>query len=122
MLSGWAIFLVYDTQSFVEHATPVRGEVIALQLVSSGRGTAYDPRVKYTDEGGEQRTFQASGSGFRILLPVLSVGETVDVLYDKANPVDARIASFWYLYLQPASSGGMAVLLICTAGVLMRAR
>jgi hypothetical protein len=75
--------------------------------------------VKYTEERGEQRTFSPSGSGFGIFHPVHSVGETVDVLYDKTNSADARIAS--YLYRLPIELGGIAALLFFWgARVLMR--
>lgn len=122
VLSVIAAFLVYDTESFVERAVLAHGQVVAVEQVSAGRGgSATSPIVKYTGQEGEQRTFRPQRTTTRALMPS-GLGETVDLLYDKTNPVDVRFASVWELYLLPILFGGIAVLLFCWgARVVMRA-
>jgi len=98
--SGLTIYFVRDTQSFVERGVAVRGEVVDLAWErsisgSSGSGV-YHPIVKYTTTAGEQRTFRSMNGSSP---PRYRVGEAVDVLYDRTNAADARIASFWSLWL-----------------------
>jgi Protein of unknown function (DUF3592) len=120
-LSVIAAFVAYDTASFVERAVLAHGEVVAIEQVPGGRGgSAMSPIVKYTGEQGEQRTFRPRGTVSRALTPSV-IGETVDLLYDGANPVDVRLASVWDLYLLSIVLGGIALLLFCwTAWTLMR--
>jgi hypothetical protein len=121
-LSVIAAVIAYDTESFVERAVLVHGEVIALERVSAGRGgSAMSPIVKYTGEQGEQRTFRPQHPATRALMPS-RIGETVDLLYDETNPVDVRLDSVWDLYLLPIVFGAIAALLFCwRARVAMRA-
>jgi hypothetical protein len=111
-LSFAAVFLVSDTQSFVERAVLVRGKVVALERVpipGKASQTWFYPIVEFIGERGEQRTISTSA----MIMP--SIGQAVDVLYDKANPADARIASFLDLYFKAIVAGVMATLLICGA-------
>jgi hypothetical protein len=120
-LSGVAIYFIRDTQSFVDRAVMVRGEVIDLELTRGSPGSgAYRPVIKYTTSSGEQRTFRSlSGSS----PPSYRVGEAVDVLYDRTNPPDARIASFWSLWLIQIIAGGVgAVFALIGGGVIAAGR
>jgi hypothetical protein len=40
VLSGWALFLVYDIQSFVDRAVLARGQVIAIQSYAQVEGAS----------------------------------------------------------------------------------
>jgi hypothetical protein len=117
---GVAIYFAHDTQSFVDRAVMVRGEVVDLQWErrtgnSSSSGN-YHPVVRFTTDAGEQRTFRSS---FGSSPPSYWVGETVDVLYDRTDTYDARIASFWSLWLVQLIFGGVgAVFLMLSGGVL----
>jgi hypothetical protein len=97
--SSLANDIARDTQAFVDRAVLVGGEVADLDWsrdtsTSSGSGI-YHPVVAYITSAGERRTFRSLiGSS----PPAYRVGETVDVLYDRTNPADARIASFWSLW------------------------
>jgi hypothetical protein len=119
--SGVAIYFVRDTQSFVERGVAVRGEVVDLaweRSISGASGSGvYHPIVKYTTIAGEQRTFRSMNGNSP---PSYRVGEAVDVLYDRANPVDARIASFWSLWLIQIVFGVLvAVFSLFGGGVLL---
>jgi len=110
LLSMAAISLVYDTRSFVSRAVLARGMVVSLERLPSGKGSVLYPVVQYTGERGEKRTLRLQVA-LLAMASMPSVGETVDVLYDETNPVDARIASFWGLYYLSIIFGGVAALL-----------
>jgi hypothetical protein len=110
-----AVFFAYDSGSFVGRAALVRGEVVSIESM----GKMHLPVIRYAGDQGEQRTFRP-----RVITSILipSVGDPVDLLYDKANPADVRIASFWDLYLLSIAFGGIGALLLCLAArALMRA-
>jgi hypothetical protein len=111
-LSVAAVFLVSDTHSFIKRAVLVHGKVVALERVPIPNKVVslFYPIVTFTGKRGDQRTIGTSA----MIMP--SIGEAVDVLYDKANPADARIASFWDLYFLPISAGVIATMLFCGAG------
>jgi Protein of unknown function (DUF3592) len=119
-LSVAAVSLVYETRSFVERAVLARGGVVVLDFQSSNKGSTLYPVVKYTGRQGEQRTLRPRQTDLALMPPV---GETVDVLYDEANPVHARIDSFRDLYLLPMVLGAIAALLFLRgARTLMRSK
>jgi hypothetical protein len=74
----------------------VPGRVVELRYVPDnpstrrGRGSPESPVVTYTTRAGEQRT--VIGSVNRYPVP-WQVGETVDVVYDPANPTRADLLS-----------------------------
>src|SRR5262245_22210784 len=74
----------------------VQGRVVELRYVpsnpstSSGRRSAQSPVVSFTTRAGEART--AVGSVNRGPAP-WTVGETVEVVYDRANPERADLVS-----------------------------
>jgi hypothetical protein len=110
-----AVFFAYDSGSFVRRAVLVRGEVTGVESI----GKEHVVAVRYAGKQGEQQTFHPRGIA-SILIP--SVGEPVNLLYDKANPGDVRLASFWDLYFLSIVFGGIGALLLCSgARALMQA-
>src|SRR3984957_8020427 len=121
--SGLTTYFVRDTQSFVERGVAVRGEVVDLTWERplpglSGSGV-YHPIVKYTTTAGEQRMFRGMNGSSP---PSYRVGEAVDVLYDRTNPVDARIASFWSLWLIQSVFGVLGAVFSLIGGGVFFAR
>lgn len=100
MLIGF--ILAYRTTQFKKSAIMVPGTVVELieKVSHSDEGTSivYVPRVAFrTAEGQESVFISDTGSnppGFR-------PGETVEVMYRPGDPYDARINTFWQLYLAP---------------------
>jgi hypothetical protein len=121
--SGLTIYFVRDTQAFVERGVAVRGEVVDLNRERSISGSpgsgVYHPIVKYTTTVGEQRTFRGMNGSSP---PSYRVGEAVDVLYDRTNPVDARIASFWSLWLIQSMFGVLGAVFSLIGGGVFFAR
>jgi hypothetical protein len=121
--SGLTTYFVRDTQSFVERGVAVRGEVVDLTWERripglSGSGV-YHPIVKYTTTAGEPRTFRSMNGSSP---PSYRVGEAVDVLYDRTDPADARIASFWSLWLVQIIFGVLAAVFSLIGGGVLLAR
>lgn len=82
---------------FLEYAWPVRADVVALQPI--GRNSSHaDPVVSFT-------TFH--GDRIRIRLPGadLSLGTTVNLLYDEEEPENVRINDYWHLWSETWAFG-----------------
>jgi hypothetical protein len=91
--------LVMNTKRFIANAASAPGIVVDLQPKRDSDGdTLYAPVVEYRPPDSAVVTFTSLTSS----RPAeFSVGEGVEVLYDRANPSDARIRSFGQLWLGP---------------------
>ncbi|MFL6652603.1 MAG: DUF3592 domain-containing protein [Sulfurifustaceae bacterium] len=104
---------------FINRASLAAGQVIDLDRSHSGDSTSYYPIVKFETRAGQVRTFRNPvGSN----PPSFRVGETVEVLYDEAQPSDARIRSFFSLWGGPTIVGGCGALLVLAGGGILYAR
>ena len=98
------------TRQFVAKARTAPGIVVDLARSTSsdyrttGRQTTYAPVVEFTTDSGEKDTFTSSSSSYP---PAFRKGESVEVLYDPANPYDARINTFGTLGLASVIVGGL---------------
>ena len=95
---------------FKKTAAEAQGTVIELRADSGNHGTTFYPIIKFADQTGHGHTLYSSTGSYP---PAYEVGERVSVLYDPANPKDARINSFVGLWLWPlilAVMGGLDVL------------
>jgi len=87
--------------NFIQDAARAPGTVIDIVGERGVRGTMYYPVVRYRPRrDGASVTFKAKpgllwGSPF-------DVGERVTVAYDEGDPRDAKVVSFWTLWLMPA--------------------
>jgi len=89
---------LHSTRSFLDRATTAEGTVVRLvRKVDSDGYDTFAPVVSFRVKGSE-RTFTSSTSARPA---AYQPGEAVTVLYDPANPADARIRSFSELYLLP---------------------
>lgn len=95
VLLGYAVVSYLRTVRFIRSSTEVAGEVIRLEHSRDRTGNStyesYAPVFSFTAADGKKRTVTSdvwsSPADF-------SVGESVRVRYDPANPQDARIHSF----------------------------
>lgn len=103
MLAG-SFFILSHTRGFIAGASEAEGKVIALDRSTSSsnsgsRSTAYRPVVGFASGTGKRFEFTSSvGSS----PPSHRVGESVTVLYNPADPSNARIKSFvqlWFGFL-----------------------
>jgi len=89
-----------ESMAFLDTAARTDGTVIALKRERSAKGMALDhPVVRFTHpESGEAVEFK---SRFGIWPSPFAVGEPVEVAYDPADPSQAKIDSFWTIWLLP---------------------
>lgn len=108
-------WLVIGNANFIRHAARAPGTVINVVGERGVRGTMYYPVVRYQPRrSGASVTFKAK-PGLMWASP-FDVGERVTVAYDQGDPQDAKIVSFWTLWLMPAS------LMLLGAGSLFAGR
>jgi hypothetical protein len=109
------VWLVIGNANFIRHAERAPGTVIKVVGERGVRGTMYYPVVRYRPRrDGASVAFKAK-PGLLWASP-FDVGERVTVAYDEADPQDAKIVSFWTLWLMPAS------LMLFGAGCLLAGR
>jgi hypothetical protein len=101
-LLGGAGYWTSRVADFERRAACAEGTVV--ELVRSGSGNTYSPRVRYRTYSGAERTYQSSVSSSP---PRFAVGDRVDVLFDPGNPADVRIRSFLDLWFGPTLLGGL---------------
>ena len=104
----YSIFSIVQTRGFIRRCTEVPGEVIRLeQSEDRGRyGYTYAPVFTFTTLEGMKYTVTSdvgsSPSDF-------SIGDSVRVRYDSANPENARIHSFFQTWGLAVISGAISV-------------
>jgi preprotein translocase subunit SecG len=90
---------------FKKTAVEAQGSVIELKEDRSGgtdSHTVYYPIIRFADKAGQEHTLYSSAGSYP---PAYEVGERVPVLYDPANPKEAKINSFTGLWLWPLILG-----------------
>ena len=95
-IGGLWLFNVY---SFVQTAERTEGTVVAIGENRNAKGDRVKyPVIEFTDQQGQQREFKArsgsDSSGY-------SVGNKVQILYDRDRPDSASLDSWVSLYLGP---------------------
>jgi len=110
-VGGW---LGARTTAFLDRARSVSGTVIALE----GDETLH-PVFRFQDSDGTTRTHRSRVGTSQ---PAFEVGEAVEVLYDPANPADARIRSVGELWLGVLIAGGMGGVFTLIGGGILGVR
>lgn len=96
MLMGAGLW-AQKTFSFKERAQAVEGEVVEMVANRGSDSTTYAPKYSFMANGQQYNVISSTSSN----PPAYSVGEKVQVLFDPANPLDARIDSFMGLWFGP---------------------
>lgn len=95
MLVG-AYYCYSKTNEFVSSALTAEGEVVDLKAKESSDGDTYSPVVKFNAKDGSEHQIVSNVSSDP---PAYSIGEAVEVLYEEANPQNAKINAFFSLHL-----------------------
>ncbi|PRY65813.1 uncharacterized protein DUF3592 [Vreelandella songnenensis] len=115
-----AFFLYQNSQTFVDKAASTEGTVVGLMESRSEDSITYRPVVQYTPENGSMLEFTSSAGSNP---PNYSRGQRIEVLYDPANPANARIKSFFSLWGAPLILAGLGALcFISGAGAFVFSR
>jgi hypothetical protein len=106
-----ALYFYQKQRAFQERALTAQGTVIELLESTSDNSIVYKPLVLFKTKEGKEVKFTTS---FSTSPPSYSVGESVEVLYDSAEPNSASINGFTSLWLGPLICGvlGMIFFLI----------
>ncbi|PBJ09034.1 DUF3592 domain-containing protein [Flavobacterium sp. ACN6] len=105
LLTG-AFFLYQNKSAFLEKAVSVQGTVIEMVAKRSDNSTTYSPVISFKTKSGQEITFSSSISSNP---PSYSVNETVEVLYNPADPKEANINTFSSLWIGPLILGGIGI-------------
>lgn len=103
-------FFYFRTKSFSEKAQETKGTVTELAYEEDSEGSGYYTIFQFTTISGQ--VIEKTGN-IRSSPPAHQVGEVIDVLYDPANPNDARIKKTSSLYFVPMLLGGMGIVFFC---------
>ncbi len=107
-----ALHLERRTDAFLQRAVRGSGVVVEMVTSRSGRSTTWAPVVEFTHDGRRYRFRDPVGSN----PPSWGRGDRAAVLYDPANPADARIdRGFWNRGV-PLSIGAAGAL-FCSAAL-----
>jgi hypothetical protein len=97
---AWGGFHAYSSWLLVENGQRTTGTVIRLEeSEASEGGSVYSPVIEFTASNDQTYTFESGNASDP---PDHSVGDEVSILYDPAAPDQARIESFFELWLFPA--------------------
>jgi hypothetical protein len=83
------------TQLFIQHSASVQGKVVRLVDQQDENGhTLYAPEFDYSVNG---RDYAITSSNYS-RPAAFSPGEVVEVLYDRNNPQNGRISTYWEIH------------------------
>ena len=103
-------FFYVRTKNFVSRSQEVKGTVTKLVYDSDSEGSGYYTVFQFTTLNGQ---INETTSNVRTNPASHKVGEVIDVLYDPANPKDARIKKTSTLYFVPMLVGGLGGVFFC---------
>jgi len=109
-------FFWYRTKNFVGKAQETKGTVTELRYDSDSEGGGYYSVFQFKTMNGQEIE---KVSNIRTNPPQHKVGQVIDILYDPANPNDARIKKTTNLYFVPFLLGGMGIIFVCTGIVVV---
>ena len=124
---GLGLWWGWDAWTFVQRAQPAQAKVERFEERTKKKRvsgttrtrTYYAPVFTFQDAKGASHTVTSdTGSG----KPAYEVGQPIRVLYDPADPQQARIDAFSELWLFPVAFSGIGVLCVGFAGWFTRRR
>lgn len=109
LLAG-AVWAYFSQQRRMQSRVPATGTVVELAQRPGNRSTIFCPVVEFTVPSGEKIRFT---SEFGSRPASHTIGQTVAVRYDPADPQKAEVESGMSLWLMPVIVGGMGVIACC---------
>lgn len=110
LMVALGVFFYVRTKNFVGRSQEVKGTVTELAYESDSDGSGYYTVFQFTTLTGQR--IEAAGN-VRSNPASHKLGEVIDVLYDPANPNDARIKKTSTLYFVPMLLSGMGGVFFC---------
>ncbi|MFY9853854.1 MAG: DUF3592 domain-containing protein [Terracidiphilus sp.] len=112
------VFGIY-TVTFIHRAATASGSIVRL-IEATGENNEtlnYAPVFAFTASNGYNYTVTSSTASNP---PEFTVGQVVQVLYEKSNPSHARLASFWQLWFLPVLLSGLGTVFSGAGYLLLR--
>lgn len=117
LFAGIGLWLYSSDQDLASSGARATGTVIAITSYRDSDGdTMYRPVVEFTDAAGNRREFSSDISSSS---SEFSRGETVDVIYDPAQPENAIIDSFMERFFLPLIFGGLGSIFALIGGGIL---
>ncbi|MEM1132634.1 MAG: DUF3592 domain-containing protein [Pseudomonadota bacterium] len=109
--------LFISDQQFANDAARTTGSIIEINRYNDSEGkTMYRPLVSFRDETGKEHQFTGSVSSSS---PTFSIGEQVEVIYDRDAPAEAIIDTFLQRFFLPLVFGGMGSIFALIGGCFL---
>ena len=108
------LFVVLDND-FRGKAVPADGQVIAVTSKYNRKNHTYAPVVRFSTSDG--RTFEFTNKVYRSDKP--TVGTKIAVLYDPADPTDARVDDMAGRLVGPVITGGLGTVFLLLGTVVL---
>lgn len=116
LLAGSA-YMYFDTQKLVDNSIRVSGTVVDFERRLSKGGSSYYPVIEFITTSGEIHHFTTTGA------TDFAKNEKVEVLYDAADPANAKVNAFLELWLGTFALGVFGLLCVGVGmGSLLYAR
>jgi hypothetical protein len=90
-----AVTRYLDRRAFLHRSEVATGTVVALVERAGDEETAYAPKVSFRTAAGNTVTFESDLAGSE---SAYKAGDTVEVRYQRDQPQNAELASFWALW------------------------
>lgn len=103
------IWQYFSARSFVNEGVVTQGKVVRLQTVSSSDGVMFSPVFEYEDDRGGRYLKESDTANYPAKY---EPGETVKVIYQPDDPIDAKIYSFFSIW-------GMATIFLIIGGLFL---
>lgn len=110
ILIGIAVMQCKKMKKFLAIGIKTEAIVIKLEPVRHTKGLSYRPILQYTDQTGRITTFQHKVGANP---PAYKIGEKVEIIYNPNERREAKVISYWNLFL------GIILLLIFASPCLI---
>jgi len=109
-----SLLLFKKTVDFIKKGEKAKATVIKLNPFESDDGTSYTPIFSFTSAAKQEYTFMHPFSSDP---PSFAIGDTVTVVYDRADPKSAKILSYPSAFIWPIVILIVALALIVLGGI-----
>lgn len=106
---GLGIWQYFSARSFVNEGVTTQGRIVEMRTVSGNDGVMFSPVFAYEDGRGGRYLKESSTANYPAKY---KPGDTVKVIYQPDDPIDAKIYSFFGIW-------GVAAIFLIIGGVFL---
>jgi len=112
------LYLVYQTQTFLQDSLRATGEVVSYREIRDGDTIRYRPKFRFRTGNGSIVSVEGQ---LATTTERFAIGSTIPIVYPIANPQKARVALFVDNWLGASVSLGVGVLAFLAGTFIRRA-